>query len=307
MLEKSWKFSVLTILFTLNACGFLGASNNLDEQLANQGPIPLSADNPYVGTNYYLAQQMEKNAQLRGFIKHQGTPDAIEIRARLFRSLRVYLFYLDKHEAFLLEESNGDWIILGPERIPQSILVNFDRMTPVGRHAPLSTSKKASGKVTKDDEESISTLSWGEDKTLPTVEQAKVSELPPPVRAAKQSAKKADKPVAKVKTSAADSKIAPLPPASKNASPEVIDELSEVSNVDESPSGDIIHHVSFPGETLRIIAEWYTGDKNNANRLTRINEIAKPETLQLGQRIRIPRYLLKTMAPLPRSHLGSSR
>ena len=74
-------------------------------------------------------------------------------------------------------------------------------------------------------------------------------------------------------------------------------------NVLESSSGDIIHKVTFPGETLRIITEWYTGDANNTGRVARINGIEKPDLLKINQTVRIPRYMLKTTKPLPESEI----
>lgn len=71
------------------------------------------------------------------------------------------------------------------------------------------------------------------------------------------------------------------------------------SVTEESASGDLIHHVTFPGETLRIITTWYTGDVNNTDRIARINGLANPDTLYIGSKVLIPRYLSKTTEPLP--------
>ena len=69
--------------------------------------------------------------------------------------------------------------------------------------------------------------------------------------------------------------------------------------------GDLIHYVSFPGETLAIVSTWYTGDIANSGALSRINELKTPHTLTPGQQIRIPSYLLKKKTPLPKSALSA--
>lgn len=63
-------------------------------------------------------------------------------------------------------------------------------------------------------------------------------------------------------------------------------------------SGDVIHRVTYPGETLRLIVSWYTGDMENLDRIIRINSIDHPNMLKLGQNVRIPRYLLTNPTPL---------
>ncbi len=75
-------------------------------------------------------------------------------------------------------------------------------------------------------------------------------------------------------------------------------------NLQKSASGDLIHTVSFPGETLRIITAWYTGDVNSAGRLARINGIENPNRLVIGQTIRIPRYMLANTSPFPEEEIA---
>ena len=60
-----------------------------------------------------------------------------------------------------------------------------------------------------------------------------------------------------------------------------------------TPRGDVVHHVTYPGETLSMIARWYTHDRANAGRLARINHLNNPDRLQIGDKIIVPSYLLK--------------
>jgi hypothetical protein len=61
-----------------------------------------------------------------------------------------------------------------------------------------------------------------------------------------------------------------------------------------TPKGDVVHHVTYPGETLSMLARWYTHDRANAGRIARINSITQPDKLNIGDMIVIPSYLVKT-------------
>jgi hypothetical protein len=61
------------------------------------------------------------------------------------------------------------------------------------------------------------------------------------------------------------------------------------------------HRVKYPGETLSIIAKWYTGDADNWQALTKANPKLNPKRINVGDKIRIPRKLLNTRRPMTRS------
>ena len=60
-----------------------------------------------------------------------------------------------------------------------------------------------------------------------------------------------------------------------------------------SPKGDLVHYVTFPGETLSMVARWYTRERSNAGSLARINRLRNPDKLSLGDVIVVPSYMLK--------------
>jgi hypothetical protein len=68
-----------------------------------------------------------------------------------------------------------------------------------------------------------------------------------------------------------------------------------------------IHEVRYPGETLSIIAKWYTGDVKNWRALTKVNPKLNPNHIIIGARIRIPRKLLNTRKPMPRNFIVLTR
>ncbi|MCB0359013.1 MAG: LysM peptidoglycan-binding domain-containing protein, partial [Bdellovibrionales bacterium] len=75
----------------------------------------------------------------------------------------------------------------------------------------------------------------------------------------------------------------------------------------ESAADDVLHTVTFRGETLYLIATWYTGTSKNAGRIAEINSITNPNAIRIGDVIRIPRYLLIRNDPLPRSRVAANR
>ena len=66
-----------------------------------------------------------------------------------------------------------------------------------------------------------------------------------------------------------------------------------------------IHIVKFPGETLPIISQWYTGDKNNWEILADANLNIDSDHMASGSRIYIPENLLKTTDPLTEEYINA--
>lgn len=59
------------------------------------------------------------------------------------------------------------------------------------------------------------------------------------------------------------------------------------------------HTVRWPGESLSLIASWYTGSSKNWRKLARTNPRLKPNRIKVGNVIMISPALLKTRVPLP--------
>ena len=66
------------------------------------------------------------------------------------------------------------------------------------------------------------------------------------------------------------------------------------------------HKVRWPGESLSIIAKWYTGSVENWKTLSRANPKINPSRIHKGQEIRIPENLMKTREPMPKSFLSDA-
>lgn len=65
----------------------------------------------------------------------------------------------------------------------------------------------------------------------------------------------------------------------------------------------LLHTVRWPGETLPMIAKWYTADHRNADALAYANPTINPERLRVGNRIFIPVNLIKKRNPLPETYI----
>jgi hypothetical protein len=63
--------------------------------------------------------------------------------------------------------------------------------------------------------------------------------------------------------------------------------------------------VRWEGETLSLIAKWYTGDWKNWKALSEVNPWVEPNSLFVGVKIKIPRQLLKNKNRMTREFVLS--
>lgn len=80
----------------------------------------------------------------------------------------------------------------------------------------------------------------------------------------------------------------------------------EVIQIEEPQPSNLVHKVSFSGETLAMIANWYTGKSANWKLIMEANPKIKPEKITLGQEIIIPGNLVVQRNPLPKKFLQES-
>ncbi len=305
-------------IFCLSGC-FSTAGYYLRDELSNRGPVALSGANPYISSNLFLGREMGRSEVLKGFVEYRGTPDALEVKTELLKPLKLSLYYLEELELYTLEEAPDDWIVRGPERIPPQFATAFSNIPGAGRNAPLVVDGKVQTNILKGAPNIIQAPSVLPGERDPVLEEEIPEARPvapkPPRPAPKAPVKPAPPrqpqparlPSAREPVAAeprAKDASAPLPKATATLADTELAKKGEVSVVEESSSGDIIHRVTFPGETLEAITAWYTGDPANAERLARINGLDAATALRAGQNVRVPRYLLRTSKPMPRSEIG---
>jgi hypothetical protein len=68
-------------------------------------------------------------------------------------------------------------------------------------------------------------------------------------------------------------------------------------------SGDFRHKVTFKGETLALIAEWYSGKSSYAPHLAKASHRPLSRTLMRGDSIIIPRHLMRNPVAFPEAAL----
>ncbi len=71
------------------------------------------------------------------------------------------------------------------------------------------------------------------------------------------------------------------------------------------PETFFVHTIKWSGESLSIIAAWYTGDLQNWKILAEANPEINPNRVHEGMRIRIPERIMTTKAPMTREHVDS--
>lgn len=87
-------------------------------------------------------------------------------------------------------------------------------------------------------------------------------------------------------------------------------EVKKVAAVEEKTTSNenlpFFHKVRWDGETLSLIAKWYTGDRRNWKALAKVNPWVEPNNMFAGLKVKIPRQLLKNQKPMPREFVFSS-
>jgi len=68
----------------------------------------------------------------------------------------------------------------------------------------------------------------------------------------------------------------------------------------KAPEGSYVHTVKWNGETVALIAGWYTGNVENWKTLAQANPKINANRIFAGNKILIPKNLLKTREPMPK-------
>lgn len=66
----------------------------------------------------------------------------------------------------------------------------------------------------------------------------------------------------------------------------------------------LVHVVQWQKETLPMIAQWYTGNRQNWKKLAAANPNIVADHLVAGDSILLPPHLLKTEKPMPREFIS---
>ncbi len=271
-MSKQRPFRLLFIscisLLIVTACSQSPRLNHgLIGRLKGRGPVALSSDNPFLAANLLLSKEMERSADLKGFINHRGAPSALSIEHSTFKGLTFKLYYPENREYFNLEELDDTWLINGPLPMPAEEVQDLARIAKNKGDKPsiLMPDKEKNA----DDSEPI---------TTPATEAKSFSSF----SSADEKKQHADLSAEKTEG-----------PSSEAKAIRQIVARSAKSPAELTPRGDLVHFVTYAGETLALISRWYTEDLENAGKIARINNLAKPSELKLGDQIVVPAYLLR--------------
>jgi len=71
----------------------------------------------------------------------------------------------------------------------------------------------------------------------------------------------------------------------------------------KDPAAPFAHTVQWPGETLSLIAKWYTGKISNWQAIAKANPDMDPLRIKIGMKIIIPAELITTRSAMPRDFI----
>lgn len=250
--------------------------------LLNRGIMPVSEDNPFMGANLFLAQQMEQSVYLYNFMKDKGAPQGIELKGDSEDEAEAHLYYSSGPEEYIAKPAprkknfarnkdlRREWIIIGPFAIDREHYRDVEQLEKTsggafeifGRREFLGTSPAR-----------------GSDATLRPVF------IPTPVPT--KAPVKRKKPATEVSPESS--------PKVETKGPLNFDQQALKESLDMAPrdaQGDIVHTVIGKTETLQSIAQWYTGKGDNAKDIASKNLLPGDAKLSPGAKIIIPKSLI---------------
>lgn len=294
MLSRSIIAIVASAIFFFG-CSFSEPEPNFPG-LSNRGLVPLSTANAYVGSNLFLASEMEKSPALLHFIQSRGGPQALRVIERKMRSPELILYYPREDSMYIAElnasRSAYNWVVRGPIRIPrheakyltpenlelsgEPLLVVFNQFAryesrpPIGFTRPVAVIKPPPAKLSE--------------KPLPTKPKVK-----PKITSTGTKPKSSS--TASGPTIARAPIETPTPYKPLNFDQMAI--LMSKGFAERDKNGDVMHTVKGDSETLEAIAAWYSADKSKAGEIATASGIDPAAPLKTGARIRIPLAIVK--------------
>ena len=283
----------IVCILVLLACGTsLKRNAALATRLKNRGPVALSSSNPYLAANLLLSKEIEHSPELKGFVGHRGAPGAIEISSSRWSSdLVMWMYYPENREYYTADYSMGTWVIKGPQLLPRERLVRV--LAQVG-----TTPQTVALLSSESPAVSVAPMTnSGRSNTA-----SKINKPPPALHPKLPSEKKNYTPEKVAQTQVSDldpsasSQISPMLKLNSKTKRQTIEEVVAAHSGpggERTPGGDLVHYVTYPGETLSMISRWYTYERANVSRLARINDLTTPDKLEVGDTVVIPTYLLR--------------
>ena len=281
--------TLVVSVFLLSCTQTLRINDGLISRLQNRGPVALSSDNPYLAANLLLAREMEQSVELRGFVEHRGAPNALEVEKPRFGHLQMHLYYPESREFYSVEEVQKIWIIRGPLTIPREKMKSVSTITRNVAGEPSLTVRNISPGPFESYSEKARDF-FGEPKQA---EALVAKEIYARERASMEHNQTSN-------LTFRHNRPEESLEAREQTLTHTIELLREQSPhpAEITPKGDLVHYVTYAGETLSMIARWFTDERANVGRLARINKLQNPNELSIGDEVIIPSYLVKNKSRL---------
>ena len=320
MKKYNMKTKILGLLFLVFLTSCYYKITNYPS-LVNQGILPVSKEQAYVGANLFLSREMEQSTFLYNFLKKRGAPDAIEIVRRSFNNDRFYLYYYDAKEVYvadpkILKNKRREWIIKGP-RIPNwRDLKNIRNVMDTGKKdTPFLIDGKEmyfSSNVNGINRSNI----IENDIDSKIVDVSKLPKVPPQRKIVRKKYTPQKKVVKKVSTEVKKTQSVETPSVAQSGNDDFLKDLEDLTtykpiNLDKMAiamskgyarrdnMGNVVHTVKSYTETLQAISFWYTGNEINAVEIEKFNSLEDASNLKIGQNILIPFRMLKNVKQMP--------
>lgn len=323
--------TLAVLVLAFGGCNAIGLmKNGVRNRLLNQGPVQVSEANPYLRGNQLISEEEKLSPVITGFLQHRGLPSAVEIRKEFLESAIMYFYYPQHNELFTFEEVGDTWLIDGPTPIPDQL----NHTLAAFESSPQSSSPSYISVIDADDPNQAQpdpkptpdyTFSMP-DSQSPTHKIEDTAPDPFLKRLEEQGSPPRQVPTPPPPSggfrSVSQSHGSGTPPTQKaydsgqsigstgTLTPQRLTELRssvQDSPAEQTPNGDLVHYVTFPGETLRLITEWYTLDRANEGRIARINQVKDPNALNVGDVVVVPSYLVRFKNRLPEAAVKQLR
>jgi hypothetical protein len=268
-------------IFILAACH---SSRTSFPSLSNQGVLPISPTNAYLGSNLFIGQEAEKSRVLYQFLKGRGAPGAIEINHKDYKSESLLLYYPKQSHFYVAELESSkhsyEWIVRGPFAIERE---TFRKLNDIQRYNYEASPIIIGGEI----------MSFV--KIIPTALPTQTAVVTISPKVAKKSKSSTSSKV-QTKPTAALSPIAVVPTLAQIPSGPGLNsdqQALRLANglVELSAEGDLLHRVNSDQETWQQIATWYTADAAKAKAIAEFNGLTDSTPLSKNAKIKIPKAL----------------
>jgi hypothetical protein len=262
--------AIVSILAMLQGCSTqLPLKGGLYQRLSNRGPVLLSTENPYLPANRLLSEELNNSAELREFISQRGSPAAIQVTQGLLSRTELSLIYPAENEVYRLAQKQSGWSVGEPEALSADVLEKIEDELALG-----GVSLGDTRDVQKYAAAMLPASELDDDSSRASLARSEAGD----------TEKKSSSTFGKSRQSIGirHAKVAIL----KN--------------------GGLVHSVTFPGESLSVIAAWYTGATSNTALIAKANKLSTNKVVKIGQSVIIPPKLLKNRKPLSQAFLRSA-